>query len=157
MNAWDVSIDSTESLHTIESIEAFDTFESLLLWDTAIDATESFHSIQPIETLYTFESFLLWDATIDTTESLHTVEALDTLKIALDSTVGLLMSVRLVAILSQVAVTIGSTARESVVLTITTMSRNGVIADLLRSSIGYLMVTVRWLLSVLIAGGDSSC
>ena len=99
----------------------------------------------------------MWDATIDTTESLHTVEALDTLKIALDSTVGLLMSVRLVAILSQVAVNIGSTARESVVLTITTMSRNGVIADLLRSSIGYLMVTVRWLLSVLIAGGDSSC
>ena len=120
--------------------------------DAAIDAAKSLHSIQPIE-------------------AFDTVEALDALKIALDSTVGLLMSVRLVAMLSQVAVTMGSTsllvstAVESLALSVSAMGRNGAIADLLRSSIGYLMVAVRWLLCmavrwllcVLIAGGDSSC
>ena len=120
--------------------------------DAAIDAAKSLHSIQPIE-------------------AFDTVEALDALKIALDSAVGLLMSVRLVAMLSQVAVTmcstmlLVSTAVESLALSVSAMGRNGAIADLLRGSIGYLMVAVRWLLCmavgwllcVLIAGGDSSC
>ena len=88
---------------------------------------------------------------------MNTVEALDALKIALNGTKGLLMSVRLVAMLSHVAMTMGSTsllvstAVESLALSISAMGRNGAIGDLLRSS------AIRWLLCVLIVASDSSC